>query len=203
MWYSILDNKYRICYSLSLMKLTITEFNIRFPEGDSCLEYLRQLRWPSYTCPRCERQDMLWRIKRRNQYACACGHHVSPLAGTIFHKSSTDLRIWFLAIYLMGQTRNGMSAMEFMRLTGVTYKCAWRILQQIRSVMDTTATFTGDVETDETFFAAKPARNTRIRSPKREILVGLLERSTGRVVTRYIARSGVAYRRDDIGSYSA
>jgi transposase-like protein len=60
---------------------------------------------------------------------------ISPMAGTIFEKSSTSLRTWFYAMYLMGSTRCGISAKQIQRETGVTYKTAWRIFKQIRSLL--------------------------------------------------------------------
>ena len=77
-----------------------------------------------------------YRVKGRTAYACeTCGNHIYPLAGTIFEKSSTALRIWFHAMYLMGSTRCGISAKQIQRETGVTYKTAWRIFHQIRKLM--------------------------------------------------------------------
>ena len=77
-----------------------------------------------------------YRVSGRTAYACDhCGHHLYPLAGTIFEKSSTSLRIWFQAMYLMGSTRCGISAKQIQRETGVTYKTAWRMFRQIRSLL--------------------------------------------------------------------
>ena len=58
------------------------------------------------------------------------------LAGTIFHKSSTSLRTWFHAMFLMSNTRCGISAKQLQRETGVTYKTAWRMFKQIRSLLN-------------------------------------------------------------------
>ena len=48
-----------------------------------------------------------------------CGHHVHPTAGTILHKSSTSLHLWFYAMYLMTSTRCGISAKQLEREIGV------------------------------------------------------------------------------------
>jgi len=61
---------------------------------------------------------------------------VHPTAGTIFHKSPTPLTTWFYAMYLMSATRCGISAKQIERETGVTYKTAWRMFKQIRSMLD-------------------------------------------------------------------
>lgn len=60
------------------------------------------------------------------------------MAGTIFEHSSTALRLWFYAMYLMGSTRCGISAKQIQWETGVTYKTAWPIFRQIRTLMSVT-----------------------------------------------------------------
>jgi len=73
----------------------------------------------------------------RPSYSCdQCGHHVHPTAGTIFHKSSTSLKTWFHAIYLMASTRCGISAKQVERETGVTYKTAYRMFNKIRTLLN-------------------------------------------------------------------
>jgi transposase len=96
---------------------------------------LKVLRYPNFICAMCERKDMLTKIMGRPQYACPCGYQVAPLVGTIFEKSSTDLSIWFLTMFIMVQTRGGVSAKAIERSTGVTYKTAWRMIKQIQTLM--------------------------------------------------------------------
>jgi len=72
--------------------------------------------------------------------------------GTIFEHSPTPLKLWFYAIYLMSSTRCGISAKQIQRETGVTYKTAWRMFRQIRTLLqEDTPALTGEVEVDETY----------------------------------------------------
>lgn len=59
-----------------------------------------------------------------------------PLAGTIFEKTTTPLRIWFYALFLMTQTRGEITIKELQKELGVTYKTAWRIYKQIYFLME-------------------------------------------------------------------
>lgn len=75
------------------------------------------------------------------------------MQGTIFENSATSLRLWFLAIYLIATTRCGISAKHLEQELGVTYKCAWRIFKQIRSMLNKEVMgLLGEVEADESFF---------------------------------------------------
>lgn|SRR5260221_187132 len=126
----------------------------------------------------------------RKIFSCRLGHIVSPLAGTIFEKSSTPLHLWFLAIYLMSETRSGVSAKTLERILGVTYKTAWRIFKQIRSLMDEEEILTGTVEVDETYIGGKDWFRGKKwwanwGALEKTILLGFVERG-GRVRTMII-----------------
>lgn len=118
-------------------KFSLTQFNKRFEDDDSCLEEIKNLRWPEgITCPQCKKITKFYRVTGRTAYVCEfCGTHIYPLAGTIFEKTTTPLDLWFFAMYLMVQTRSGMSAKQLERMLRVTYKTAWRIFKQIRLLM--------------------------------------------------------------------
>jgi transposase-like protein len=119
---------------------TLMEFMREFPDDATCLEWMwRHRHAPDGThahCPKCNAERAFKRYETRQQrqsWTCtACGHHLHPLAGTIFHKSSTSLHLWFYAMYLMTSTRCGISAKQLERELGVTYKTAWRMAHLIR-----------------------------------------------------------------------
>src|SRR5689334_20572514 len=119
-------------------KYTVSDLNREFPDDDACLEYVKEQRFPNGVtlCEKCGVERKHYRVSGRTAYACDhCGNHIYPLAGTIFEKSTTSLRIWFQAMYLMGSTRCGISAKQVQRETGVTYKTAWRMFKQIRMLL--------------------------------------------------------------------
>src|SRR3972149_2527899 len=123
-------------------RYTLRQFNKDFPDADACLDYITSGLYPEWQqgeirCRKCEQLTKHTKVNARKAYACqVCSTHVYPLAGTIFEKSSTPLDSWFYAIYLMAQTRCGISAAQLGRELGVTYKTAWRIFTQIRALFD-------------------------------------------------------------------
>jgi hypothetical protein len=104
----------------------LLEFMGQFGTEDRCIEHLAGLRWPAgYVCARCGGQEA-WRLKERPRiYECrGCGHQESVTAGTIFHRTRTDLPKWFLAAYLIGKEKRGVSAKFLQRELGVAYQTA-------------------------------------------------------------------------------
>jgi transposase-like protein len=178
-------------------KFTFKDFEKMFPTDDVCLDWLRDHLYPEgIYCQKCETTRKHHRVAKRKSYSCDyCGLHVHPTAGTIFHKSSTSLKTWFHAIYLMASTRCGVSAKQIERQTGVTYKTAWRMFRQIRRLLeDGTGPLSGAVEMDETYVGG---RRDKVRgrpgpnSTTKKAVVGMVERG-GRVKAMTVESVGSA-----------
>lgn len=164
------------------MKYTITKFHKDFLDDDACLAYLFQQRYgKNCRCPNCQKTGF-YRVNGRKCYACAwCGHQIHPLADTIFHKSSTKLTDWFYAIFLMSQSKNGVAAKEIERHLGVTYKTAWRMQKQIRTLMKQDGDpLNGTVEVDETYIGGKQPGKRGRRAAGKTAVLGMVQRK-GRV----------------------
>jgi transposase-like protein len=176
------------------LRYTINDFNAQFPDNDACLEHLKEQRFPGGItyCEKCQVERKHHRVTGRPAYACGhCGTMISPMAETIFAKSSTSLHLWYYAMYLMASTRCGISAKQIQRETGVTYKTAWRMFRQIRSLLseDSDTKLEGDrVEVDEMFVGGKrkggSGRFLRGDRSKTAVL-GMVERK-GRVIAKTI-----------------
>lgn len=137
---------------------TIKQFKKDFPNDEACLEWLKNAKYPNgIFCETCQKVTKHYRITKRPAYACElCGNHVYPMVGTILEKSATSLTTWFHALYLMANTRCGISAKQLQRDTGVTYKTAWRMFKQVRSMLDDAVRLEGSsVEVDETYIGGK------------------------------------------------
>lgn len=186
--------------------MNLFQFLDRFPTELSIIEYFIKTRFKDgICCPHCGAEEKVYhkRTAPKNFNCRACDTDFSIFTGTIFENSSTDLRKWFYAINLMLISRKGISAMQLKREIGVTYKTAWRMLHQIRAAMgneETERIFKHIVEIDETFVGGKPRKfnrrkkddddpqsppvNKRGRGTKKAAVVGVLERSSGKVVAQ-------------------
>lgn len=144
------------------MKMTLNELTRRFSSEDACRAYLVKIRWPEgVRCPRCD-SEKVHKLSRPWTWQCKkCsknGYRFSPLVGTIFENTNYPLRVWFQVIYLMCQSKKGMSALQIHRTIGSgSYRTAWYMCHRIRCAMqdDQFKSLTGVVEVDETYVGGK------------------------------------------------
>jgi transposase len=152
---------------------SLMEFMREFPHDAACLDYLWRERYApdgehAY-CPRCAKPRSFKRYqgsRQRQVWTCtSCSLQLSPTAGTIFHKSSTSLHLWFYAMWIITSTRCGVSAKQLERELGVTYKTAWRMFNLIRNRLMTQdgGKLSGEVEADETYVGGKLREGDRRR----------------------------------------
>jgi transposase-like protein len=131
----------------------------QFGSNDRCREYLEHLRWPEgVECPKCGSKSIS-RISTRKQFDCnSCRKRFSVTAGTIFHDSHLPLWKWFAAVYLICESKKGISALQVKRMLKIgSYETAWYLCHRIREAMgDGEETpLRGIVEADETWHGGK------------------------------------------------
>lgn len=145
----------------------------QYGSEDKCHAYLEDLRWPQgVECPRCGSRAIS-RIHKRLQFHCdgpmegplpkgakkrlSCGYQFSVRVDTIFDRSHLPLWKWFLAVYLIGESKKGISSKQLERTLGVSYKTAWFLSHRIRAAMedDSPTMLRGTVEVDETWLGGK------------------------------------------------
>ena len=108
----------------------------KFPNDRACLDYLMALRVSTRdTCPKCNRAAKFHKIRQIPAYACQwCGYHLHPMATTRFARSRVGLQVWFHAVFLYSNSRNGVTTRELQHFLDLTYKTAWRIRNTIIDV---------------------------------------------------------------------
>lgn len=182
---------------------SVTEFLADFPDDAACLDYLWGTRQSAdgehAYCPKCDCERVFRRYatkQQRQSWTCtACGHHLHPTAGTIFHRSSTSLRLWFHAMYLIDE-----HSMRDLRQTararvGPQLQDPWRMFNRICVELmndEGEPQLRGNVEVDETSWGGKPRKKLKTRKEvsrwveNRTTVLGMIERG-GRVRLRVIA----------------
>jgi hypothetical protein len=160
---------------------TFRQVREQFANEDQCLEHVMRAKFGQrFRCQWCSKDARYYRIRGRKAYECEhCANQIYPCVGTPFEKSRTPLTTWFHVMYMFCTTRNGVSAKEIQRVTGVTYKTAWRMGHEIRKYMayvDGDAPIGGPgggiVEADETQIGGRDKKGAEDKAH----VMGVLER---------------------------
>lgn len=125
--------------SLPDYPVTYLDFQRMFPDENACLRYLEKMRWPhGFMCSQCSIAGEPFQFAARPKVLkCkACHQDSSVTAGTVMHRSKTNIHIWFWAIYLVATQNPGVSALELQSRFGITrYETAYQLLHKLRAAM--------------------------------------------------------------------
>jgi len=115
--------------------LSEARFAVLYGSEERCREALASWRWPDgFSCPKCRGRKHCV-LAHRHLYQCnACRRQTSLTAGTIFDSTKVALTTWFRAMYLITQTKQGVSSIELGRRLGVTQTTAWKIKTKLAEV---------------------------------------------------------------------
>lgn len=159
-----------------------------FGSEDRCRAYLEELRWPDgLECPRCH-GTTISRIVQRNQFDCdSCRYQFSATAGSTFHDTHLPLWKWFLAVYLVTESKKGISSKQLQRTLGVSYKTAWYLSHRIRDAMGSIeeSPLVGVVEVDETLIGGKAKGMGSGYRGNKSVVIGAVQRG-GKISLRVI-----------------
>src|SRR5215204_564727 len=160
-------------------EINLVDLMDRFHGEEACRALMEELRWPDgIECLRCKSKNVS-RVKNRRQLVCnSCHYHFSVTADTIFHDSHLPLHKWFLAVYLIVESKKGISANQLKRSLGVTYKTAWYLAHRIRDALKEVDAqlLKGIVEVDETFVGGKMEGQGRGYKGNKTVVVGAMQR---------------------------
>jgi transposase-like protein len=181
---------------------TLLEAVRYFSDSDRALALLVTIRWPDgVTCPTCGSRKVSF-LRTRRLWKCREKHarqQFSIKVGSIFEDSPLPLDKWLIAMWLIVNCKNGVSSYEVARDLNVTQQTAWFMLHRIRKAMHR-GSFekmggTGPVEADETMIGGlarnmhkdkKAKKITGTGGAGKELVVGLLDRETGKVHVTHI-----------------
>src|SRR5437762_10999625 len=136
-------------------KNSLSSLNVDFDTDGECRQALEELRWPDgVTCVRCGAKSIS-RIHSRRQYHCnKCRRRFSITTGTVMNDTHLSLPKWFVAVFLMCESKKGISSEQLKRTLGVAKKTAWYLNHRIRKAMteaNPTLLSGPTVEVDETY----------------------------------------------------
>ncbi|WP_419634725.1 IS1595 family transposase [Thiolapillus sp.] len=160
--------------------LSLPDFLSQYGTEAQCESALEKVRWrDGFRCPQCG-HDHCTVFCRGQQplYQCsACHHQTSLQVGTLFQASKLPLTTWFLAIYLITQAKNGVSALELMRSLGISWRAAWRLKHKILRAMqerEADRVLRGRVEVDDAYLGGtRSGKRGRGAAGKRPFVIAV------------------------------
>lgn len=167
----------------------------RFHDEDRARAYLEELRWPEgIACTKCGSfGDRITPIPSRGIYRCnECQYQFSVRVGTVLQDSKLPLWKWFLATYLITESKKGISSNQIKRMLGTTYRTAWHLTHRIRGAMAYAhqEPLRGIVEADETFVGGKYRYPREDRRPDGSARRGPRPDSNKSVILGAVERGG-------------
>lgn len=171
------------------MKFTnLLELINKIKTESQAVRYFIKMRWNGkITCPHCGHSEAYTLKGKTKAYKCKsnkCNKLFSYKTGTIFENSKIPMRKWFLAIYLHGSHKKGISSYQLSRDLNITQKTAWFMLSRIREVMNEMQDLlSGAIEVDECYIGGKAENKhmqDRIKAKgvyDKTIVFGMVERN--------------------------
>jgi len=155
--------------------LSMPEFLQQFGTEAQCEAALQAARWPDgFVCPRCGGSARTSFVRAGLRYwQCGdCAHQCSLVSGTMFGSTKLALTRWFLAMQLLTQAKNNVSALELMRQIGVSYRTAWLMKHKIMESMrlrEQPRELDGRVEMDDAYLGGERSGGKRGRGSENKV----------------------------------
>ncbi|MBK1646117.1 IS1595 family transposase [Thiocapsa imhoffii] len=155
--------------------MSLFEHFQHFGTETQCAAALERTRWPDgFRCPSCGgAAHCVLRGSTRKTFQCnACHHQTSLIAGTLFEGTKLGLTVWFLAIYLIGEAKTGLSALALKRDLGVSYPTAWLIHHKLMQAMverEAATVLCGTVQVDDAYLGGELVGGTAGRGSENKV----------------------------------
>ena len=144
--------------------LSLARFQSLYGTEQQCESALVAARWPhGWRCAHCacKRYFLTRNGAQRQLWECfVCGYQSSSIVGSVMEHTKLPLRLWFLAMYLMTQHKNAISALALKRQLGISYRSAWLLKHKLMQAMgerDAHYLLQGRVEIDDAYLGGERA----------------------------------------------
>jgi predicted RNA-binding Zn-ribbon protein involved in translation (DUF1610 family) len=188
--------------------LSIFEFQKRFPDEKSCMEYLSKIQWADgFLCPKCGNKKYCKGHKEHIRQCTKCNYLMSPTSGTLFHKVKFPLLKAFYIVYYVSTNKKGISSTELSRKLELRQKTCWLFKQKVMQAMKSSGSqkMKGKVEVDETVVGGQEEGVVGRKNNKKKIVVFAIERKGkgisrlyGKVIERSCAKELGAFMKTTI-----
>lgn len=175
---------------LRFKSLSLFDFQERFPDSDSCLSHLAELKWSNgFRCRKCGHGKHCAGGKPCSRQCTSCRYDESPTANTLFHKIKFDLLKAFYIVYFVSTNKKGVTSTELARKLSLRQKTCWAFKRKVMKAMKSSGDhpITGTAEVDETVFGGQEEGvRGRKNGNKKLVVVGIEKKKKG--VSRLYAR---------------
>lgn len=186
---------------------SLVQFIEKYGTDKQCREALFHQRWPhGFICPDCG-HGKYYEISTRQTYECSqCHRQTSITSGTIFADTKLGLNIWFLAIYLITQSKDGISSLNLSRTLGVSANAALRIKHKLQHVMkqrEDSKPLRGFIQIDDSYLGGKSRGGKRGRgaSGKAPFLAAVATTEEGHPISMKLSQVST-FSKDQISQWA-
>lgn len=187
------------------MEMTLEIFNDLFKTEENCIEALHKAKWPNgFQCPVCShKHHYVITTRKLPLYQCRnCKIQTSLISETIFRRSRTPLRSWFLAI-LLHSRKDGINAVQLSEAISVTYKTAWLMCHKLRYAMsqaDAETLLSGIVRISDAIMFRRIIPPSNFLQTEQPLMIGSMDNEQGEPMHVKIHISPKSLRKDRHGS---
>lgn len=167
--------------------LSLSDFLARYGTEAQCEAALMEARWRNgFRCPACGGTNASeFRRSGLRYWQCgACRQQTSLTSGTLMHHTRLPLRKWFLAIYLVTQSKTQIAALALRRQVGISWKAAWLLHHKLMEAMrqrDAAQPLAGDVRVDDAYLGGERTAGKAGRGSENKVpFVAAVEMQDGR-----------------------
>jgi len=154
--------------------MSLIQFLDEYGTENDCEKALEVARWGrQFSCPKCGcAEHSVFYRQDKKYWQCTENKHQSTVrSGTLFHASKLPLTVWFLALYLIAQSKTNLSALSLKRHLGVSYPTAWLIKHKLMQTMrerEDNRQLTGRVVADDAYLGGVTSGGKRGRGAKKK-----------------------------------